>query len=270
MATGNIKEQDSMLSFDGFFQEPEDEGDESGMTLIDHLEELRWRILKSLIAVAVCTIVAFIFWKDIIHFLAAPLPSRADILTHGKPVVTGITDGFMVPLQISLVAGIIASLPVILYQTWAFIAPGLYEKEKKYAVPFIVVGVLLFATGVSIGYVVLRFPVEWLVTFGADTFTELISASSYFSFVALFILVFGTVFELPLVLTFLALVDLITVETLRKKRAYTHVGMWFAATIATPGADIYSPVIVGVSLSVLYELSIIFISIVVKKKPVEA
>ena len=265
MATGNIKEPDSMFSFDGFFQEPEDEGDESGMTLIDHLEELRWRILKSLIAVAVCTIVAFIFWKDIIHFLAAPLPSRADLLTHGKPVVTGITDGFMVPLQISLVAGVIASLPVLLYQTWAFISPGLYEKEKKYAVPFIVVGVLLFATGVSIGYVVLRFPVEWLVTFGADTFTELISASSYFSFVSLFILVFGTVFELPLVLTFLALV-----ETLRKKRAVAHVGMWFAATIATPGADIYSPVIVGASLSILYELSILFISIVVKKKAVEA
>src|SRR5205807_10032882 len=140
-----------------------------------------------------------------------------------------------------------------------FIAPGLLEKEKKYAIPFIVVGVVLFAAGVSLGYFVLQYPVQWLVTFAANSFTELITAGSYFSFVAFFLLAFGIVFEIPLVLTFLAQVDLISSQTLIRKRAPSHIGMWIAATLITPGADIYSPIFVGVSMSFLYELSIIFI-----------
>jgi len=238
----------------------EDEEDQlTSMSLVDHLEELRWRILKSLIAIAVGTVIAFIFRERIVSFLAAPLPQGADMLTHGKIVVTGITEGFTVFLLVSFAAGVILALPVILYQTWAFVAPGLYAHEKRAAVPFIFIGLLLFVVGVTLGYIVLRYPVEWLVNFAANTFVELITANSYFTFVAFFILAFGLVFELPLVLTFMAQVGLITSETLQKKRASSHIGMWIASTFLTPGADIYSPIILGTAMSFLYELTIVFI-----------
>jgi len=238
----------------------EDEEDQlTSMSLVDHLEELRWRIFKSLIAVAVGTIIAFIFREQIVRFLAAPLPQGADMLTHGKIVVTGITEGFTVFLLISFAAGIILALPVILYQTWAFVAPGLYTHEKHAAVPFIFIGLVLFVVGVSLGYIVLRYPVEWLVNFASNSFVELITANSYFTFVAFFVLAFGLVFELPLVLTFMAQVGLITSDTLKRKRASSHIGMWVASTFLTPGADIYSPIILGTAMSFLYELTIVFI-----------
>jgi len=238
----------------------EDEEDQlTSMSLVDHLEELRWRILKSLIAIAVGTVIAFIFRERIVSFLAAPLPQGADMLTHGKIVVTGITEGFTVFLLVSFAAGVILALPVILYQTWAFVAPGLYAHEKRAAVPFIFIGLVLFIVGVTLGYIVLRYPVEWLVNFAANTFVELITANSYFTFVAFFVLAFGLVFELPLVLTFMAQVGLVTSETLQKKRASSHIGMWIASTFLTPGADIYSPIILGTAMSFLYELTIVFI-----------
>jgi|SRR5947209_3530156 sec-independent protein translocase protein TatC len=241
-------------------QSMEDEEDQlTSMSLVDHLEELRWRILKVLIAIAVGSVIAFIFREQIVSFLAAPLPQGAEMLTKGKIVVTGITEGFTVFLLVSIAAGVILALPVLLYQTWAFVAPGLYAHEKRAAVPFIFIGLVLFVVGVTLGYIVLRYPVEWLVTFASNTFVELITADSYFTFVAFFILAFGLVFELPLVLTFMAQVGLITSDTLRKKRASSHIGMWVASTFLTPGADIYSPIILGTAMSFLYELTIVFI-----------
>src|SRR5437868_8058835 len=165
-------------SVDQRFQE--DEEDElATMSLVDHLEELRWRLLKSSIAIVIGTIIAFIFREQIVRFLAAPLPQGADMLTHGKIVVTGITEGFTVFLLISFAAGVILALPVILYQVWAFVAPGLYAHEKRAAVPFIFIGLVLFIAGVTLGYIVLRYPVEWLVNFASSSFAELITANSY-------------------------------------------------------------------------------------------
>jgi len=264
MSSNRLDEQDLLETM--FAPGEDDENDPSAMSLVDHLEELRRRIFKSLIAIVVGTIVAFIFRDQIVHFLELPLPKEAaDTLGHGnKLIVTGITEGFSVFLLVSAAAGFMLALPVVLYQTWAFIAPGLLEKEKKYSVPFIVAGIILFALGVSLGFIVLRYPVEWLVTFASDSFTELLTAGSYFTFVAFFMLAFGLVFELPLVLTFLAQVDLISSRTLIRKRAGAHVGLWIASTFLTPGADIYSPIFLGVSMSFLYELSIIFIKIIKK------
>ncbi|HEY5004722.1 MAG TPA: twin-arginine translocase subunit TatC, partial [Ktedonobacteraceae bacterium] len=206
MATGNIdQQQDPLLTFDGF--STDDENDPDAMSLVDHLEELRWRILKCLIAVVVFSVVAFIFREYILHFLEGPLPPRINALatkTGRGMITTDITGGFTAFLLISVVAGIIASLPVLLYQTWAFIAPGLYEREKKYAVPFIFIGIGLFLAGISVAYVVIRFPVEWLINFASSDFTPLVTANSYLTFAALFILAFGLVFELPLVITFMA------------------------------------------------------------------
>ena len=267
MATSNINSQNSMASTtdDGTDQEEEEEA--SAMSLIDHLEELRWRILKTLIAIVVGGIVAFIFRDLIIQFLVLPLPIQASqVLGHPdhKLYAFGLAEGFTVYLKLSLAAGILLALPVLLYQTWAFVSPGLYAREKKYAVPFIFVGIVLFLAGISLGYIVLRFPVQWLINIASDNFNELISADSYFTFVAFFMLAFGIVFEIPLVLTFLAQIGVITSDTLKKRRAASHVGMWIAATFLTPGADIYSPIILGVAMSFLFELTIIFIRITKK------
>ena len=259
MATRNVNQQDPIL--DEYSIADEEEGDESSMSLVEHLEELRWRILKSLIAIVVGGIVAFIFREQIMHFLTYPLPKSADALTHGKPIVTGVGEGFTVFLKLSIAVGFLIALPVILYQVWAFVAPGLYEREKKYAVPFIALGIVLFIAGIALGFIVLQFPVQWLIGFASDSFTPLITADSYFTFVAFFLLAFGIVFEIPLVLTFLAQVGLITSQTLTRRRPAAHIGMWIAATFLTPGADFYSPIILGVAMSCLFELTVIFIKI---------
>jgi sec-independent protein translocase protein TatC len=259
MATSEVEQQNLLTS-----GEPdEEEDDPSAMSLVDHLEELRARILKAGIAVLIGAIIAFIFWKQIFTLLAAPLPITSNVV-HTQIITTGIGEAFTVALKQSIACGIVLALPVILYQAWAFIAPGLYAHEKKHAVPFIVIGVVLFVVGVAIGYVVLRYPVVWLTTFGSGVFTEFVSAASYLTFTSFFLLLFGVVFELPLVLTFLAMIGIVTPAFLQAKRAMAHLGMWIAATVFTPGADFYSPLFVGISLSVLYELSIILIKVFVK------
>ncbi len=253
-------------------QENDDDEGLTTMSLIDHLEELRWRIFKVLIAVVIGSTIAFVFRDWLIRFLEAPLPDTANTLSlkTGHPlIVTGLTEGFTTYLLISIVAGVILALPVLLYQTWAFIAPGLYEHEKKNAIPFIFIGIILFLMGISLGYAVLRYPVQWLVNFASDSFTPLVTADSYFTFVAVFILIFGLIFELPLILTFLARIGIVSKETLQSKRAIAHVIMWIAATFATPGADPYSPLILGAAMSFLYELTIIFIRFFVKQVVIE-
>jgi sec-independent protein translocase protein TatC len=268
MATSNINSQNSMASTTDDGTDEEEEEEASAMSLIDHLEELRWRILKTLIAIVVGGIIAFFFRDQIIQFLVLPLPDQASaalgIHNGHKLITTGLAEGFTVYLKLSLAAGILLAIPVLLYQTWAFVSPGLYAREKKYAVPFIFVGIVLFLAGISLGYIVLRFPVQWLINIASDNFIELISADSYFTFVAFFMLAFGIVFEIPLVLTFLAQIGVITSDTLKKRRAASHVGLWIAATFLTPGADIYSPIILGVAMSFLFELTIIFIRITKK------
>ncbi len=247
----------------GDSNEEEEELEDSSMSLMEHLEELRWRIFKSLIAIVVGGIVAFIFREPILHFLTYPLPKTADAAIHagGKLIVLGLAEGFTVYLKLSFAAGFLVALPVILYQVWAFVSPGLYEREKKNAVPFIFIGVILFVAGIALGFIVLRFPVQWLINFASDSFTPLITADSYFTFVAFFLLAFGIVFEIPLVLTFLAQIGLITSRTLTRRRPTAHIGMWIAATFLTPGADIYSPIILGIAMSFLFELTIVFIKI---------
>jgi sec-independent protein translocase protein TatC len=277
MATRNIDQRDPDEIVDDLDLEDEDDDDdddedddpgEASMTLVEHLEELRWRVFKSMIAIVVFGIIAFIFRIQIQQFLTYPLPRSADAF-GGKPIVIGIGEGFTVFLKISFAVGFILALPVILYQVWAFISPGLLAREKKHAVPFIVIGILLFLAGISLGYVVLRFPVEWLINFASDSFTPLISADSYYTFIAFFMLAFGIVFEIPLVLTFMSLIGLITAETLTKRRAMAYVSMWVAATFLTPGADPYSPVILGVAMTFLFEVTVIFIRIF-KRKDSEA
>lgn len=270
MATRNIDQRDPDEIVDALDLEDDDDDDdedddedpgEASMTLVEHLEELRWRIFKSAIAIVAFGIVAFVFRVQILNILTYPLPPTANVLHGGQLVVNGIAEAFTVYLKLSFAVGFVLALPVILYQVWAFISPGLLAREKKNAVPFIVIGIVLFIAGIALGYVVLRFPVQWLINFGSDSFTELITVDSYFTFVTFFLLAFGIVFEIPLILTFMAQLGLITAKTLTKRRAMAYVIMWVASTFLTPGADPYSPVILGVAMTFLFELTVVFIRI---------
>jgi sec-independent protein translocase protein TatC len=264
MATSEIDQQ-RLLGDAAAAAEPE-EPEGASMTLVEHLEELRRRLFYCALAVAVGSIVAFIFWDQILGFLLIPLPRAAVAISgHGattKLVVHGIGEQFSVALKLALAVGLAVASPVTLYQLWAFIAPGLTRKERKYAGPFTALGAALFVVGLAVGFVVLRYPVEFLLSFGANRFTALIDADSYFSFVAFFLLAFGIVFELPLVLTFLGLINVVSSAKLREKRLYYWFGMWVASCFITPGADPYSPVIIGVALTLLFELSIVLLRII--------
>ncbi len=232
------------------------------MTLVEHLEELRRRLLVAVIAIVVASVVAFVFWDPIFGFLLSPLPnisSSASIMQHGKLVINDPIGSFMIALKVSLAVGITIAIPIVLYQVWGFLAPGLTRKERKYAVPFTLLGVGLFFIGLVVGFVVLRYPIDWLINFGSDRFIPLITADAYFTFVTYFLLAFGLVFELPLVLSFLGVVGVINSRLLREKRMYILFGLWVLSCFITPGADPISPIIIAVALTGLFELSVLLL-----------
>jgi sec-independent protein translocase protein TatC len=133
------------------------------------------------------------------------------------------------------------------------------RREKKYGFRFTLLGVGLFAVGVVVGFFVMRYPLEFLFNYGGNNFVLLPDADNYFSFVTFFLLAFGLVFELPLVLTFMAVVGLVSSQFLRAKRLYILFGLWLLSCFVTPGADPYSPLIIGISFTILFELSILLI-----------
>jgi sec-independent protein translocase protein TatC len=246
----------------------EQEEEEAGatMTLVEHLEELRRRILICVVAVVLGSIVSFVFREQILHVLTLPLPPDSVGLKTGPGtqyslVVTGVGEAFTVFLKLSVAAGMCLAAPVILYELWAFVAPGLTRRERRWAGPFVSVGLVLFLAGLGVGYFTLRFPVQWLINFGRGDFLELVTADNYFTFIAFFMLAFGIVFELPLLLTFLAQIGTLSSRTLRRKRAVALVVLWILSTFLTPGSDPYSPIVLGTTMTVLYELSIIMIRI---------
>jgi sec-independent protein translocase protein TatC len=267
MATSDITRSDPLASSNPDIPNPDDEETGGSMTVVEHLEELRKRVFISLGAVAVGSIIAFTFWDKILQFLLTPLPSISNHLVGfpgHKLVQTEVGEAFVIALKLSIAIGIVIASPVIIYQIWAFLAPALTRKEKRYALPFTLLGVGLFALGIAVGFVVMRFPLAWLIDFGSQDFVLLPDAGAYFSFVAYFLLAFGIVFELPMLLTFLGIVGVVSSTTLRSKRAYILFGLWLAACFITPGADPYSPIIIGVAFTLLFELSIILLRILKK------
>jgi sec-independent protein translocase protein TatC len=244
-------------------EEPEEE-EGAVMTLVEHLEELRHRIFICFLAVLVTSIVGFVFWVPIYHLLTLPLPNVATGLPHtkdGQLVINTLGGSFLLALKLALAAGIVLASPVILYEVGAFITPALTRRERRYAIPFALLGVGLFVVGIVVGYFVLRYPVDWLINFGNSQFILLITADSYLTFVAYFLLAFGLVFELPLVVTFMGVLGIVNSTFLRQKRMYILFGLWILSCFVTPGADPYSPVIIGVAFTVLFELSIILLRV---------
>ncbi len=232
--------------------------DGSVMTLLDHLGELRTRLFRSILAVAVGSAVGFYFARDIRNFLISALPP--DPLT-GKPnvQVLGLGDAFVIQLKISIVFGIIVAMPVLLYQLWAFVAPGLTTSEKKTIRPWIPLALFFFALGVVIANFVLPFAVVFLLSFTDDTLVPGIAAGPYFEFVTTMFLAFGLVMEFPIVMVGLSKVGILTSERLRGTRRMTILGISIFAAVATPGGDLVSPFVLGLTMYLLYELTSLYI-----------
>lgn len=236
------------------------------MPFLDHLEELRFRLLWILGALVVGVLIAFVLVVkfDVISLLSRPI---LPFLQGRKLVYTHPGDPFSIAMTASFAIGTIFSLPVILYQLWAFLSPALHENERKIAVPVVIGAAALFLAGVSLAYfVVLPFTLKFLAGFQAGSLEPMITASEYFSFAISMSLAFGAVFELPIAILALTALGIVTPNMLVNFRRHALVLSVVAGAFITPGADIVSLVALSVPLYFLYELSIVLSSMVTRRR----
>jgi sec-independent protein translocase protein TatC len=232
----------------------------------EHLEELRKRLIICLLAVACGFSASYYFADRIFRFLSAPLYKE---LPQGSSFIfTGLTDAFFTYIKLSFFTGICIAIPVILHQTWRFVAPGLYETEKRYAGPFIALGTAFFVTGVLFGYYIV-FPVafKFFVSYSTDSIKIMPSIKEYLSFSCAFLLAFGAIFEIPIILFFLVRIGIISETMLRKNRKYAFLLAFVVAAILTPTPDVVNQCLMAVPILLLYELSLIMMKLLPVKKP---
>jgi len=243
---------------------------EVAMSVVDHLSELRSRIMVSLVAFVGLSIAAFFFYEPLLTLLTRPLCSLPDRLlgpTGCQLNVIGLTEGFQFRLKLTALAGIAFASPVWVYQLYSFVVPALTPKEKSYSIPFLLSSVTLFAVGFLFAYLTLPKGVEFLISLGGQGLNPIITAEKYLNFVGLVLIAFGVTFQLPLVLIFLGLVGAVTVEQLRHNRKIALVGIFALSAIVTPSQDPYTMSIMALPLYGLYEVTILILRRVKKPSP---
>jgi sec-independent protein translocase protein TatC len=234
-------------------------------SLIQHLTELRKRLILALSALGAGTLACLYFSKDIFHFLQRPLLS---VMPEGSGfIATTPLEAFITYLQVALLAGTFLSSPVVLYQFWAFIAPGLHQKEKSLGAGFVLSATLFFVGGAVFGYygifpVGFRFFVSALEGTGIQFLPQM---KDYLGFIARMLLTFGLVFEMPLVIVLLAKAGIVRLEMLTQARRYVLVAMFLVAGLLTPGPDVLSQLLLAVPLLFLYELSVLAVRVMGRK-----
>ena len=232
------------------------------MTVVEHLEELRHRLIICAIAFVIASIVGYIIYPHLLHILKMPLDKGGHIA--GLPriqvrlSVQGVTEAFFIKLKVSLFAGFLIALPVTLWQVWRFITPGLEQGEKRYAVPFVLGSVGLFAMGAFVAYLVLPEALGFLLHF-AKGFNQIIFIGQYVTFFLFMILAFGITFEIPLVLVALAAARVISAAWLSKYRRHAIVLAFIIGAVATPSQDPYSNTLMAVPLYIMYEIALVVI-----------
>ncbi len=224
------------------------------MSLVEHLTELRRRLVISAIAVAVGAIVCFASYQFILNFLIGPYQ---DVTGKSNLQVLDPLEGFATRLKIATYGGIFVASPVVLWQLWRFITPGLHPKEKRYAIPFVIASILLFLFGVFVALQTFEPALQFLTGVGGNDLSPNFTASKYLSFIILMFVAFGVAFEFPILLVALELAGVLTSQRLRKWRRPAIVVIVFIAAVITPSQDPYSLFFMSVPMYVFYEGSIL-------------
>jgi sec-independent protein translocase protein TatC len=240
--------------------------DDDRLPFTAHLEELRSRLIRCLVAVILGFAGCYSFSATLFDFVFAPL---VKVLAEqgGTLAMHRVQEAFLTHLKISLLAAVFASSPVILYQMWKFVAPGLYSHEKKYVWPFVATATAFFFSGAAFAYwVVLPFGLDFLIGMAAgEQVQAILSIEAYLGFSTKLMLAFGIVFELPVVVFFLARMGIITHEPLAKNRGYALIVIAVVAAILTP-PDVFTQMMMAVPLYVLYEISIVVARVCARKR----
>lgn len=250
------------------------------MPFLDHMEELRWRIIWSLAAVVVGAAIGIFgaIRLNVIDILLKPLhtvvasiaesdPEFLGILGGGRLVFLSLTEPFFFILRLGLLSGVILASPVIVYQAWAFLTPALADRERRIIIPSMVLGLLLFSMGAALAYfIALPMSIRFLLLFGAEWFTPALTGGSYLSFVLRLLLAFGGVFELPVLIAILSALGLVTADFLRRKRRYALAGSTVAACVLSPGDVLTVTVLLMVPLVLLYEVSIWIAAVIERRR----
>lgn len=234
------------------------------MSFLDHLEELRSRLLKSLIALALGFGVAWGYHEEIFHFMVAPLKKASPSL---ELIATTPTEAIMLYMKMSFFVGIFIAAPFLLYQVWAFIAPGLYAHEKGYAIPFVMFGTLFFVTGAAFGHYFL-FPVtlKFLGDFGGQDIKFMPRISEYYDFYSWFLLALGVVFQVPVIIFVLAWVGIVTASFLLRQFKWAVLLSFIVAAVVTPTPDMVTQTLLALPMIGLYLLGVIVAAIFGKKR----
>ena len=237
--------------------------DESRMTLVEHLIELRARMVKSAAALVVTTVAAFIFFEPIMDFLTRPYCDLPANLRFGgsddcQLYATGILDQFVIRMRVALMTGAVLSAPVWLWQLWQFVTPGLHPRERRWAVPFVACSVVLFAAGGVFAYFTLANGLEFLLGIGGEGITSILTVDKYLSFVSLMLLAFGVSFEFPLLMVFLNIVGVTPTAKLRHWRRGMFFGLAVFAAVITPSQDPFTFLGMWLPLCLSYEAVILF------------
>ncbi|MFH0726288.1 MAG: twin-arginine translocase subunit TatC [Pseudomonadota bacterium] len=238
--------------------------DDEKIPFTDHLDELRKRLITCFIAIGVGFVVSYGFSEKLFDILTHPLVS---VMKSGDKIIfTGVAEAFFTYMKVAFIAGIGLASPVIVYQFWMFVAPGLYEKERRLVIPVVLLSTVFFTGGALFGYFIV-FPVgfKYLMSFGTETIRPMPSMREYMGFASTMLLSFGLVFELPILITFMARLGVVTVAFLRKNRKYAILINFVVAAILTPSPDAISQILMAGPLMLLYEISILGAKIFGKK-----
>jgi sec-independent protein translocase protein TatC len=240
------------------------------MSLMEHLTELRERIIKVVVAVVIGMVVAFLLYDQIFEFLIGPYEDIANAensLTNGKLLQIDPLEGFGVRMKLSMYAGIALAMPVILWQIWRFVTPGLYPHEKRYAIPFIVSALTLFVLGAGLAYYTLPRALEFLIDIGGtDNFVTAFAPAKYFTLITYMMLAFGIGFEFPILLIFMQMAGIIDYRQLRSFRRYAIVGICVLVAVITPSGDPISMLMLSVPMVLFYEIAIVIGRMMEKRK----
>lgn len=246
-----------------------DDNNETKMPITSHLEELRKRLVRSLIAIGLGMGICYNFKERLFEILTWPLSTAMP--KNSYMIFTSLPEAFFNYLKISFFAGLMLASPYVLLQVWKFVSPGLYQSEKKYVFPFVIVATVLFASGVAFCYFLVLPPAfRFFTDFSTDFLRPMLSVKEYLSLSLKLLLVFGLMFEIPVFLFFLAKLGVITPAQLAKKRKYAILIVFIAAAILTPTPDAVTQILMAIPMIVLYEVGIIVIRVGIRKPKAEA